>query len=105
MESRYYSEARPIWPTALCILLFPAVLWMALFWWAATDPSSIWDFLTLFTWSWIPLSIPASIYFMWSKYLKGQYEKINGFRLLPLLAVAAFIIANLIIDGLEGLFG
>ena len=105
MEGRYYSERCPIWSTALYVLLFPAVLWMALFWWAATEPCSVWDFLTLFTWSWIPISIPVSVYFMWSRYFKGQYEKIHDFRMLPLLAMAAFIIANFIIDGLERFYG
>lgn len=93
-----------VFSTAIYLLLFPVLLWGALLWGASTEPSSVWDLLTLFTWFWIPVSIPLSIYFTWSRYCKGKYEYIRLFCLLPVLVLGAFIAANMIIDVLESLF-
>ncbi len=98
------SKRRPILSTILYLLLLPLVLWMALLWGASADPSSIWDFLTLFTWFWVPISIPLSIYFTWSKRCNKRFKNFRLFNLLPLLAFGAFILANVIIEVLEKLF-
>jgi len=90
--------------TIIYLLIFLPALWMALLWSAAADPSSVWDFLTLFTWFWIPISIPLSIYFMWSSYRKGKHKSVRFFSSLPLLALGAFIIANAVIEALQSLF-
>jgi hypothetical protein len=90
--------------TIIYLLLFPIVLWMALLWGAAADPSSICDFLILFTWFWIPASIPLSIYFAWSRYCNRKYQHIRLFSLLPLLALGAFILVNVIIEAIQNLF-
>ena len=99
-NSKWYA----IPSTIIYLLIFLPVLWMALLWGAAADPSSIWDFLTLFTWFWIPISIPLSIYFMWFSYRRGKHKRVRFFSSLPLLALGAFIIANAVIEALQSLF-
>ena len=53
-------------------------------------------FLTLLT----PfLSIPVSIYLMWSRYLRGQYEKARFFCALPVYTfIGAFCAAFILYD-------
>jgi hypothetical protein len=104
MESPYYLTGRPIWTTVLYVVLFPVMLWMALWWWASTTPTCVWDWLIAFTWFWMPISIPFSIYFMWSKYLKGEYGKMHDFRLLLPLAMIAFLVVNITLNVLRDYF-
>lgn len=45
----------------------------------------------------IALSMPLSLYFIWSRYLKGNYKNILPFCLIPLyVAAATFIFETLI---------
>ena len=85
-----------IW-TIIYLILFPIFSWMALFWSAASDPSSIMEYFTIFTWFWTPIAIPLSIYFMWSKYHVRNYKNVYAYCALPFLAFGAFVLINAII--------
>jgi len=78
-------------------ILFPIFFWMALFWNAASDAVRLTDFLTNFTWFLVPISIPLSIYLMWSRYRKGSFEKVFYGCLWPFIAFGIFLFINALI--------
>lgn len=49
----------------------------------------------------IPLSLPISIYLMWSRYLRNQYEKARFYSRIPLFVFAGVF---LILDGIPFLY-
>ncbi len=75
-------------------MLFPVFTWMALLWSASSDFSKALEFFIIFSWFWIPISIPFSIYLMWSRYRTGKYKHTIIFGTLPLLAFATFLVVN-----------
>lgn len=75
-------------------MLFPVFTWMALLWSAASDSSKTLEFFIIFSWFWVPISIPSSIYLMWSKYRTGKYKHTIISCALPLLAFATFLVVN-----------
>jgi hypothetical protein len=79
------------------LIIFPIFSWMALFWNAASDPVYLADFVTNFTWFLVPISIPASIYIMWSRYRIGGFKKVFYAFLLPFVAFGIFLLINAII--------
>ncbi len=84
--------------TCIFIALFPALTWMALFWSAAADASTMLDFFVMFTWFWTPLSIPITIYFIWLNYAREDYRKSKLFCCLPFSTFGGFVIANALIS-------
>jgi hypothetical protein len=75
-------------------MLFPVFTWMALLWSASSDSSKALEFFIIFSWFLVPISIPFSIYLMWSKYRTGKYKYAIISCALPLLAFAAFLAVN-----------
>ena len=73
--------------TGIYVILFPFLFYIALLSSMIFDNSgtpSILGALIIFIIFWIPLSIPLSIYLMWSRYFRQQYAKIQFFSGLPL---------------------
>lgn len=87
MSTKYFA----VISTVAYGMLFPIFIWMALLWSASVEPYKA---LVIFSWFWIPISIPFSIYLMWSKYRAGKYKHTIISSLLPLLAFAAFLATN-----------
>jgi Mn2+/Fe2+ NRAMP family transporter len=55
------------------------------------DMSTLFGLSIIFLCFCIPLSIPFTLYLVWSRYLKGAYKKSRRFGLIPLyFAIAAF---------------
>ena len=48
----------------------------------------------------VPLSIPFTFYFVWSRYLRGEYKKSCQFCLLPLYIAAITFFYNALVDTL-----
>lgn len=46
----------------------------------------------------LPLSIPVSIFLMWANYNKERYHCIRVFWALPILAVVAFFLIDILLD-------
>jgi hypothetical protein len=46
----------------------------------------------------LPLSIPISIFQMWTNYNKGRYQRIRIFWALPILAVVVFVLIDILLD-------
>lgn len=86
------------WILGLCttafIILFPILLCMAFVcsMLAVEDPTETPTSLVIFVLSWLPLSIPASIYFMWSRYKRGERRKALIFAGLPFYTFAAVLL-------------
>jgi hypothetical protein len=89
--------------TVIYGILFPLFTWMALLWSASSDSSKTLEFFTIFSWFWVPISMPFSIYLMWSKYRTGKYKHTIMSCALPFLAFAAFLIMNAAIRALDSL--
>ena len=49
--------------------------------------------LMVFSFFWIPISIPISIFLMWSNYYKKKYKKASGYILVPILTLLAFFVS------------
>jgi len=56
------------------------------------------DFAFVFLAWLLPLSIPVSIFRMWSNYNQGRYHRIRIFWALPILAVAGFVLIDILLD-------
>lgn len=83
--------------TMIYVILFPFLFYMAMLSGMIFDNPHMTNTLGLtiiFTTFCIPLSIPVSIYLIWSRYLRGQYKKAVFFCWLPLLTlvVVCFLI-------------
>jgi hypothetical protein len=54
----------------------------------------------------IPASMPVSIYFIWSKYQRGQHQKVIFFCALPILVfIGIYFVATLLLDIKNKLIG
>jgi len=56
------------------------------------------DFVFVFLAWLLPLSIPFSIFRMWSNYNQGRYHHIRVFWALPILVVAGFVLIDILLD-------
>jgi len=86
--------------TTLYIILFPFLVYLALLSSMVSDGPQITPFmvgLIMFIMFSLPLSIPISLYLMWSRYLQNQIDKARVFSLLPFYtAVIVFILLGVL---------
>lgn len=81
--------------TAVYVLLFPFFFYMALLSAMVSDNPNIMPFLVgviMLIVFCIPLSIPISIYLMWSRYFRKQYDKARSFYWIPVYVIAAVFV-------------
>jgi hypothetical protein len=52
----------------------------------------------------VPLSIPFTFYFVWSRYSQGEYKKSRQFCLIPLYILMGTFIYDVVTDTLRSLF-
>ncbi len=52
----------------------------------------------IFIFCWVPISIPVSLYLIWSRYLNGVYKKCRFYCTLPILTVVIVVILNALIE-------
>lgn len=81
--------------TVIYVLLFPFLLYMALLSSMVSDSPRITPFFVgviMFIVFCIPLSIPISIYFMWSRYFREQYGKARLFSYIPFYMMAGVFV-------------
>jgi threonine/homoserine/homoserine lactone efflux protein len=84
-----------IFCTAIYTLLFPFLFYMALLSAMVSDNPRITSFFVgviMLIVLCIPLSIPISIYFMWSRYFRKQYDKARLFSWIPFYIIAAVFV-------------
>jgi hypothetical protein len=55
---------------------------------------------TMFMYFWIPLSMLASIYLMWSNYSRRQYKKTCLYWLLPFFTISIVLILDIVLEAL-----
>ena len=75
-------------------MLFPVFTWMALLWSVSSDPSKTLEFVIIFSWFLVPISMSFSIYLIWYKYRTGKYKHTIISCALPFLAFVAFLVVN-----------
>ena len=46
----------------------------------------------------VPISMPVSVYIMWSKYLRGLYKKTLFFSILPILTLCVAILVVMLLE-------
>lgn len=103
-ESRLTSSKKCKWELILCtiiyVILFPFLLYMGLLSSMVSDGPRITPFFVgviMFIVFCIPLSIPVSIYLMWSRYSREQYEKARLFAWIPVHVIGVvFILLNVL---------
>jgi threonine/homoserine/homoserine lactone efflux protein len=81
--------------TIIYVLLFPFLLYMGLLSSMVSDSPRITPFFVgviMFIVFCIPLSIPVSIYLMWSRYFRKQYDKVHLFSRMPVYVMAGVFI-------------
>jgi hypothetical protein len=103
-EDRKMAKLAAISSTVVYLVLFPFVCYFALVFVLMTindDKTHFFKWMNVFFKLLIPLSIPISIYFIWSSYLLGQYKKIYLFCVLPLIT---FLVVSFVLEGLLVLF-
>ncbi len=73
--------------TLLYSVPFPILLYASLFSVAILDPTGLrfLQVIFIFVCLSIPLSIPASIYFMWRRYFQGEYRKAGFYCVAPII--------------------
>jgi|GEM_PF-6785514 len=100
MIAKYYA----IFLTFVYTLLFPCFLWMSIFSLVFVEgskrPISI-GLAMVFAIFGIPLSMPISVYLMWSKFCRQKYKMTLWWGILPILS---FIVAELLIDFIAPFF-
>lgn len=98
IKSKKYARRCVISFTVLYAVLFPFLFYMAML------SSMVFDnphmtttrgLSIIFTTFCVPLSIPISIYLMWSRYFREQYKKSSFFCAIPLLT---FLVVFLVLD-------
>lgn len=52
----------------------------------------------------IPLSIPFTFYFIWSRYSQGEYRKSRQYCLIPLYILIFIIIYDSLMDAIRSMF-
>jgi hypothetical protein len=102
------DRKRAKWGATICtvvyVLLFPVFFYMALFSMMVFDNPHMTTplgLLIIFMTFWIPLSMPVSIYLMWSRYCRHQYKKAGFCCALPLIT---FCGVYLMLDVLPAFF-
>ncbi len=101
-------QKRSNWTPTTCTIIY-SILFPCLFYMGMLSPmvvdgphtSPLLAALSIFAVFLIPLSLPVSIYLMWSRYFRNQHEKARFFSRLPLFAFAGVF---LIIDGIPFLY-
>jgi hypothetical protein len=79
--------------TWIYLILFPVVFYYGLF----SAMMAFNDATMIFIFTLIPLSMPVSIYFIWSRYLREDYKKARLFCFLPIFTfVGAFFIIEIL---------
>lgn len=108
--NRKYAERALIFWTVIYCILFPFLFYMAMFSAMVFDNPSISTTMGLSVMGvvfLIPLSIPVSIYFMWSSYFKRRYKKFWFFCRLPpiiLLVVLSLDILTSLLNKIISLY-
>ena len=90
--------------TLVYVILFPSFLYIALLSGMVLEnpKTTVPIGLTMmFVMFWIPLSMPVSVYLMWSNFSRHKYNRTLFLGLLPLLT---FAVALLLVDGILPLF-
>lgn len=87
--------------TIMYLILFPFLFMFAIATVMVFDSPSMtvpFGLSIIFLFFCVPLSIPFTIYLVWSRYAQGKYKKSRQFCLLPLyIGVIAFV-CNAVID-------
>lgn len=81
--------------TVIYVLLFPFLLYMGLLSSMVSDSPRITPFFVgviMFIVFCMPLSIPVSIYLMWSRYFRKQYDEARLFSRMPVYVTAGVFI-------------
>ena len=90
--------------TLIYVMLFPSFLYIAFISGMVLEnpKTTVPIGLTMmFVMFWIPLSMPISVYLMWSHFSHHKYNRTIFWGLLPLLT---FVVALLLVDGVLPLF-
>lgn len=102
------SQKKPKWTPTTCtiiyIVLFPCLFYMGLLSPMVVDgphTPPLFVALSIFAVFLIPLSLPVSIYLMWSRTFRNQHEKARFFSRLPIFT---FVGVYLILDGIPFLY-
>lgn len=86
--------------TIIYVLLFPFLFYMGLLSSMVSDSPRITPFFVgviMFIVFCMPLSIPVSIYLMWSRYFRKQYDKARLFSRMPVyVTVGVFILLGIV---------
>ncbi len=114
MDISFYAEKdrektkRCAWAvTIIYLLLFPFLFMCAAASAMIFDDSSMPVALGLsiiFLCLCIPLSIPFTLYFVWSRYLHGEYKKSRQSCLIPLYILIITFIYDVLTDTIRSLF-
>lgn len=83
--------------TIMYLLFFPFLFYVAMFSpmvFDNPDITPIMGMFFIFSIFCIPLSIPASLYFMWSFFSRAQYQRARFFCAIPLFIFAFVLVVN-----------
>ncbi|MGM0440215.1 MAG: hypothetical protein ACQEP8_03765 [Chlamydiota bacterium] len=86
-QLKKYTKLLAIFFTTVYAVLFPLFLYASSSYVVVFDDPKITlpiGVMMIITGLLLPLSMPVSIYFIWSKYLRKQYEKVRLFCALPI---------------------
>ncbi len=89
--------------TAVYVILFPFLFYMALLSSMVSDGPSTTSFMVgaiMFIMFWLPLSVPISIYLMWSRLFRNQPGKALIFAGLPFYTFGVILFICGILDAL-----
>jgi hypothetical protein len=101
-EDRKMAKWAAISSTVLYLVLFPFICYIALISVLVTiDKTPFLKWMNVIYHLLILLSIPISIYFIWSRYSLEQYKKTYFFCVLPLVT---FLVVSFVLRGLLVLF-
>lgn len=87
--------------TIIYVILFPFLFYAALLSAMVADSpraTPLFVGLTMFVVFWLPLSVPISIYLMWSRYLRNQQSKARIFAGLPFYVFGIIMLIFGILD-------
>lgn len=95
-ESQKTKRLATIW-TVVYLICFVPLAFFALFTIFVFDGPSVTVpvGLSIIAAAWcIPLSIPVSIYLIWSSYSSGRYKRARYFCALPIIMIGVFLLVN-----------